>query len=414
MRLRLSVLTALACSLAAVPALAADTLQVDPAEHIRGNAKAQVSIIEYSDFECPFCRRHVPTMKLILRKYRGKVNWVYRPFPLSAIHPNAMDAAEAGECVAELKGNDAFWKFHDLLFRRAETNGGLTAALIPAAAKSVGTRKADFDACMKNDRHLARIEAIVNAGTEAGVSGTPANFVVVNKTGEWETVMGAVPAETISEVVDRAFKNKLQKSEPYVYDPQPSYPAPVPVPEPQGEPPALRANDHVRGSPSAPIAMIVYGGVGDPFSRKHHQTLKLLYDKYNGKKPGTLQWIARHYPLSFQPDSQRGAEGMECALEQKGEAMFWSVLFDLYWRETPDPRLSAADWGLDLKLFDACMASGRAQARIQADLDLGTAAGVDGTPTTFILHVPSGQWHMISGAMPIDSFETAIDNFLGR
>ena len=336
MRFRLSLLTALACSLAAVPAFAADSLQVDPAEHVRGNAKAQASIVEYSDFECPFCRRHVPTMKLILRKYRGKVNWVYRPFPLS-FHPNAMEAAEAGECVAELKGNDAFWKFHDLLFRRAETNGGLTAALIPTAAKSVGTRKADFDACMKSDRHLARIEAIMNAGTEAGVNGTPTNFVVVNKTGESEVVMGAVPAETISEVINRAFKSKLQKAEPYVYTdpapaaPEPYYPAPEPLP--QTEPPALRPQDRVRGSPSAPIAMIVYGGVGDPFSRKHHQTLKLLYDKYNGEKPGTVQWIARHYPLSFQPDSQRGAEGMECALEQKGEAGLLNIdaIADAYW-----------------------------------------------------------------------------------
>src|SRR3989338_3572308 len=88
---------------------------IDPKEdHIRGNPDAKVSVIEYSDFECPFCKRHHPTMTQIMDAYGDDVNWVYRHYPLS-FHPNAEPSALASECVAEIGGNDAFWGFVDKL-----------------------------------------------------------------------------------------------------------------------------------------------------------------------------------------------------------------------------------------------------------------------------------------------------------
>jgi len=91
---------------------------VDPSEHILGDiTKAQVTIIEYSDFECPFCARFHPILEKIVSESNGNVAWVYRNFPLVQIHQHAMERAIAAECVAKIKGNNAFWKYADLLFK---------------------------------------------------------------------------------------------------------------------------------------------------------------------------------------------------------------------------------------------------------------------------------------------------------
>lgn len=94
-----------------------DVPPVEAGEHILGNLDtAQVVIVEYSDFECPYCARYHPTMKQIVAESNGGVALVYRHFPLTQIHQNAMERAIASECVAQIKGNDAFWKYVDLLF----------------------------------------------------------------------------------------------------------------------------------------------------------------------------------------------------------------------------------------------------------------------------------------------------------
>lgn len=94
---------------------------VDENDHIQGDiTKAQVVIIEYSDFECPFCARFHPTLEKIVAESNGNIAWVYRQFPLTQIHQHAMERAIASECVAKIKGNDAFWKYADLLFNLIE------------------------------------------------------------------------------------------------------------------------------------------------------------------------------------------------------------------------------------------------------------------------------------------------------
>lgn len=83
---------------------------------IFGDKSAAISIVEYSDMECPFCQRFHLTMKQVMDQYKGKVNWIYRHFPLTTIHPSAMNLAQASECVGEIGGNDKFWKFVDATF----------------------------------------------------------------------------------------------------------------------------------------------------------------------------------------------------------------------------------------------------------------------------------------------------------
>jgi protein-disulfide isomerase len=88
---------------------------VDQTDHITGSQNAKLTIIEFSDLECPYCKQVHPTIKQVMEKYSADVRWVYRHLPLS-IHPNALSAAVASECAAELGGNDAFWQFIDAIF----------------------------------------------------------------------------------------------------------------------------------------------------------------------------------------------------------------------------------------------------------------------------------------------------------
>lgn len=94
----------------------ADGLNITEKDHIKGNANAKITLVEFSDFQCPFCRRFHPTAQQALDAYQGNVRWVYKHFPLDSIHPEARPAAEASECVAEQKGSEGFWQFADILF----------------------------------------------------------------------------------------------------------------------------------------------------------------------------------------------------------------------------------------------------------------------------------------------------------
>ncbi len=95
-------------------------LTIAPQEHIRGNLNAPVTIVEFSDFECPFCRRFHPTAQQALAEYGDRVRWVYKHFPIDQIHPQARPAAEVSECIAEQKGNEGFWQFADIIFENQD------------------------------------------------------------------------------------------------------------------------------------------------------------------------------------------------------------------------------------------------------------------------------------------------------
>ncbi|MEK7510134.1 MAG: thioredoxin domain-containing protein [Patescibacteria group bacterium] len=89
-------------------------------DHIRGSFNAPVTLVEFSDFQCPFCARFHPTVQQALQEYGDKVRWVYKHFPLDQIHPQATPAAEASECIAEQKGNEGFWEFADAVFENQD------------------------------------------------------------------------------------------------------------------------------------------------------------------------------------------------------------------------------------------------------------------------------------------------------
>lgn len=187
------------------------TNKIDPvteADHVRGNIKAPVKIVEFSDFECPFCKRHHETLKSVVAKYgEDKVVWVFRQFPLEQLHPvKAMSAAMASECVAELGGNEKFWTFTDRYFEETLTNNRTDIeTLIPKLVTETGVSKQAFTACFEGEKHKAAIEADIADAVETGGRGTPWS-IIIGPNGKTYPVNGALPASAIEQMIETALK----------------------------------------------------------------------------------------------------------------------------------------------------------------------------------------------------------------
>lgn len=162
-------------------------------DHIRGDANAPLTWVEYSDFECPFCKSFHPTMTQMIEAFDGEVKWVYRHFPLSFHNPLATKAAEGSECADELGGNDAFWQFMDTYFERTRSNGnGLAGSELAVIALDIGLDVSAFTSCLESGRYAAHVQADIAGGQVAGVSGTPGSFLI-DANGQATPISGAVP-----------------------------------------------------------------------------------------------------------------------------------------------------------------------------------------------------------------------------
>jgi protein-disulfide isomerase len=180
-----------------------DVAPVTEADFIRGNPNAPITVVEYSDYDCPFCKNFHDTMKLIMEDYgvTGKVSWVYRQFPLAQLHPNAPRISEAALCVGELGGDEAFWKFSDLVFGERDVNEPTNMTRLPEFAEKSGVKRADFNTCLESGRHTASVEASLESGVKAGAQGTPYSVILV---GDQKAVInGAQPYPVVKQIVER-------------------------------------------------------------------------------------------------------------------------------------------------------------------------------------------------------------------
>lgn len=186
---------------------------VDVKDHVKGDPKAAVRVIEYSDFECPFCKSFHPTMQQVFDEYgkSGKLAWIYRHFPLDSIHSKARKEAQASECAAELGGNDAFWSFAHNLFEVAPSNNRLDLSILPDIAKGVGIDREKFEACLSGDerggKYADHIESDLQNAMAAGGTGTPYTVVVATN-GKTFPINGAMPYRVVKEIIDLALAEK--------------------------------------------------------------------------------------------------------------------------------------------------------------------------------------------------------------
>jgi len=163
---------------------------VTESDHIRGDVNAQITLVEFSDFECPFCQKLFPTIEEILTDYEGDVRLVYKHFPLDG-HPNARKAAEASECASE---QGKFWEYHDKLFENME--GGYSLEKFKQWAKDLKLNATEFNSCLDTGKFAQKVQDDFLEGADKGVTGTPATFV------NGQLVSGAQSYESFKQIID--------------------------------------------------------------------------------------------------------------------------------------------------------------------------------------------------------------------
>lgn len=375
-------------------------IPVGDATRSKGNADAAVTIIEYSDFQCPYCSRWVQeTYPSLVKDYidTGKVRIEFRDFPLSNLHPNAMAAAVASRCAAE---QNNYWAMHDKLFAMQDTwsgqSGADAAKSFSSYAGEIGLDTAAFDACLGSGKYDESIAQDMQQGQADGVSGTPS--FLINGT----LVVGAQPLSTFRQALDTLLAGGT------LQDPNAA------AQQPQGTPQPVTINIEgapVQGDPNAPMTIVAFSDFQCPYcARFAVQTLPTLLQEYvdNGK----AKLVFKDFPLeSIHPNAEKAAEATRCVRELAGDDAYWAMHDKLFavqanWGSLPNPADTfatyAAEQGADKAAFGECLSSGRYQEAVQADLAEGLNLGVQGTPTFFL----DGQAFV--GAQPIANFRQAI------
>ena len=165
-------------------------IAVDRSDPSAGNPSAPVTIVEFSDFQCPFCQRLSPTLKQVLDKYGDNVQVVWKDFPLTQIHPSAFKAAEAARCAGE---QGKYWDYHDQLFARQQS---LQANDLKTYASVLGLDTTKFDACLDSSRHADRVRTGIAEGTQLGIDSTPTVYI------NGRRLAGAQPFHVLASVID--------------------------------------------------------------------------------------------------------------------------------------------------------------------------------------------------------------------
>ena len=177
---------------------------VTDADWYKGKKDADITIVEFSDTECPFCKRFHDTMNQVIATYGDSVKWVYRHAPLDSLHSKARREALALECAGDLEGNTGFWKFADELFARTPSNNELADAELFSIAKDTGVNVAAFTDCLDSKKFAGNVQEDLDDGQKAGLRGTPYSVLLV---GDQKIVIsGAQPLSQVEQIIQSVIK----------------------------------------------------------------------------------------------------------------------------------------------------------------------------------------------------------------
>ncbi len=355
---------------------------VDPDDwRVQGAADAPVTIVEYSDFQCPYCVRYsTETYPQIREQYidTGQVRYIFRHFPLQ-FHSEAQPAAQAAECAGE---QGKFWEMHDALF---ENQGEWAGNAEPVAvfvdlAEELGLDGAGFEACLTSDKYAAKVQEDLAAGAAEGVTGTPAFRI------NGVALSGAQPLAAFQEQIDYFLAG--------------------------GQPPTLEVSaDSYRsmGQADAPVVITMFSDYQCPACMAvETQVMPELIERY--VETGQVRLVFREFPIpSLHPNAEKAAEAAVCAGEQ---GKYWEMHDTLFasqdtWAGEADPSAGlkqlAGEIGLDERAFAECLDSGRAATVVQAEVMAGEMMGVNATPYFFVGDLP------IRGGLSAEAFGQVIE-----
>jgi protein-disulfide isomerase len=182
---------------------------IDASDHILGNPKARILVVEYSDTECPYCKMFQSTMLSIMQNYGvdGDVAWIYRHFPIADLHSKSFHEAEALECAGSLGGNSKFWEYTDKIYEVTPSNNDLDPSQLSVIAAEIGLPKPDFDTCLASQQFDVRINADIKNGDQIGIGGTPYSVIIDTKTNQYYPLEGAYPYSQVKSAIDLILKS---------------------------------------------------------------------------------------------------------------------------------------------------------------------------------------------------------------
>ncbi|HEY0880961.1 MAG TPA: thioredoxin domain-containing protein, partial [Archangium sp.] len=371
---------------------------------VKGPKNAPVTIVAFSDFQCPFCSRVVPTLKQIEDTYGDNVKVVFRQQPLP-FHNNAKIAAEASLAAHE---QGKFWQMHDKLFANAQA---LDRASLERYAQELGLDVGKFKAALDSGKFTKRVEEDSAAGMAVGANGTPTFFI------NGREFVGAQPFEAFKNIIDEEIKKadamlaKGIKAQDLYAEFQKEA-GKAPPPSAPGAPEAAKVvtdlkidGAPVKGPKNAPVTIVAFSDFQCPFCSRVVPTLHDLEKQYEGK----IKVVFKHQPLPFHNNAKIAAAASMAANEQ---GKFWEMHDKMFANQQALDRSSleryAQELGLDMGKFKAALDSNKYDGYITADSNEGMRVGANGTPTFFI------NGRQLVGAQPVDAFKAVIDEELKK
>ncbi|MEQ8455420.1 MAG: thioredoxin domain-containing protein [Sandaracinaceae bacterium] len=384
----------------------------------KGPDDALVTIIEFSEFQCPFCSRVLPTTSQIIERYGDDVRIAFMHNPLP-FHNNAMPAAQAAMEVQEQLGDAAFWQYHDTLF---ENQQELTRENLEQWASQLrGINMGQFRAALDNNEHQEAIQQQQRLAQSLGASGTPSFFIngrnlrgaqpfpafqaVIDAELERarEAVRGGVARSAVYEHLIRDGATSQQFIDPPAGAAQPSEPA-RPDPDQVYEI-AVPRNAPSKGPANAPVTIQIFSDFQCPFCSRVNPTVEQIVERY----PRQVRIVWRNYPLPFHQQAMPAAEAALEVFAQGGSEKFWAYHDLLFANQRELTRENLEQWaqqvgGINMARFRAALDNNTHRAAVQADMTAVTEAGARiGTPSFFI------NGRLIQGAQPFPAFQAAID-----
>jgi protein-disulfide isomerase len=373
---------------------------------VRGNKNALVTIVEFSDFQCPYCKRVEGTLKEVRAKYGDKVRLVWKDEPLP-FHPHAMPAAELAREARAEKGEAGFWAAHDALFDAAPN---LADDDLTALGKTLGLDAGRLKGALAQDRHAAKIHADQDLADDVNAAGTPHFFI------NGRRLVGAQPIAKFSAVIDEEIAHARAvlaagTAPAALYDTlmktaeRPKLADAVRV--------APRATAPFKGPANAPVVIEEFADFQCPFCGRADVTLHAVTKAYGPK----VKLVWRNLPLPFHPYALGAAEAAAEAQRQKGNAGFWTMHDKLFAHQSDADGAGldraaldryAREMALDITAFDKAIDENRHAAEISADTDAATAAHISGTPAFII------GGYLVAGAQPLDKFTRVIEQVLAN
>jgi protein-disulfide isomerase len=374
-----------------------------------GNPNALVTMVIFSDFQCPFCSRVEPTLKAIRDKYGDKVRTVWKNEPLP-FHNRAEPCAEAAMEVRAEKGDKGFWAMHDTLFnnQKAQADDDLVKYATDNGANGDKVRDA-----ITNHTHKKEIDADFELAQDFGSSGTP-NFFINGR-----HLVGAQPEEKFDKIIDEEI-TKAQGLISKGTKPTDLYETLIkdgkgpPPPEMKDVPANLPANDPARGNLKAKVTVHEWSDFQCPFCGRVEPTVAQVMKDYGDK----IKFVWHDLPLPMHADAPLASQAGREAFAQKGPAAFWSMHDKMFANQQKIKRDDldgyARDLNLDMDKWKAALDGSTHSAEIDADKTAANSDSISGTPAFLVVPNGAKQGYFISGAQDYTKFRKLLDRAISE